>query len=125
MRRGGVEGLLTRCYDRACFALPDSAAAPDEEQKAVVDALILVAEMVQRAERGRFDRALFAEAARRAADESPVAFLRGAFLGLLCEIRELPVGALADEVEGLARAAPERMMAAGDLLDGMLAVSRT
>ncbi|MEA2630551.1 MAG: hypothetical protein QOE66_770, partial [Chloroflexota bacterium] len=125
MRRDVLEDLLTRCYDRACFALPDSAAVPDEEQKAVVDALILVADMVQRAERGRFDRALFAEAARRAADESPVAFLRGAFLGLLCEIRELPAEALAAEVGGLARAAPEQMVAAGDLLDGMLAVSRT
>jgi hypothetical protein len=125
MRRDVLEGLLTRCYDRACFALPDSAAVPDEEQKGVVDALVSVADMVQRAEPGRFDRALFAEAARRAANESPVPFLRGAFLGLLCEIRELPADALAAEVASLARAAPAQMVVAGDLLDGMLAVSRT
>jgi hypothetical protein len=51
--------------------------------------------------------------------------LRGAFLGLLCEIRELPAEALAAEVAGLAGAAPDLMVTAGDLLDGMFAVSRT
>jgi hypothetical protein len=125
LRRDVLEDLLDRCYDRACFALPDAAAVPEEEQKGVVDSLVSVADILQRAEAGRFDRALFAEAARRAADESPVPFLRGAFLGLLCEIKELPAPALAAEVEGLARAAPELMVTAGDLLDGMLAVSRT
>src|SRR5262249_245036 len=60
-----------------------------------------------------------------AASESPVPFLRGAFLGLLCEIRELPAEALAAEVAGLAGAVPDLMVTAGDLLDGMLAVSRT
>jgi hypothetical protein len=125
LRRDALEGLLTRCYDRACFALPGSAAVPEEEQKGVVDGLVSVADILQRAETGRYDRALFAEATRRAAAESPLPFLRGAFLGLLCEIRELPAAALAAEVAGLARAAPDLMITAGDLLDGMLAVSRT
>ncbi len=125
LRRDVLEDLLTRAYDRACFALPDASAVPDEEQNAVVDALVTVADLVQRTGPGHFDRALFAEAARRAADESPAPFLRGAFLGLLCEIRELPADALAAEVAGLARAAPDQMVTAGDLLDGMLAVSRT
>jgi hypothetical protein len=125
LRRDVLQDLLTRCYDRGCFALPDAAAVPEEEQQDVVVALLTVAEALQRADPGRFDRALFAEAARRAAAESPVPFLRGAFLGLLCEIRELPAESLATEVAALARAAPEQMIAAGDLLDGMLAVSRT
>lgn len=125
LRRDVLEDMLTRCYDRACFALPDADAVPDEEQPGVVEALVTVADVLQRSDPGRFDRALFAEAARRAAAETPVAFLRGAFLGLLCEVRELPPDALAAEVAGLARAAPDRMVAAGDLLDGMLAVSRT
>ncbi|HKB01801.1 MAG TPA: DUF5682 family protein [Gemmataceae bacterium] len=123
-RRDVLEDLLVRSYDRACFALPDAAAVPEDEQKGVVDALVTVAEAVQR-DPARFDRALFAEAAGRAAEDSPVPFLRGAFLGLLCEIRERPAEALAGEVAGLARAAPDRMISAGDLLDGMLAVSRT
>src|SRR5262245_41310605 len=125
LRRDAVENLLTRCYDRACFALPSSVAVPEEEQKGVVEGLVSVADSLQRAEAGRYDRVLFAEATRRAANESPVPFLRGAFLGLLCEIRELPAEALAAEVAGLAGAAPELMVTAGDLLDGMLAVSRT
>ncbi|MFO0847275.1 MAG: DUF5682 family protein [Gemmataceae bacterium] len=125
LRRDVIGWLLERCYDRACFALPDAAAVPDDEQPAVVDALVVVADLLQRSEAGRYDRSLFAEAAKRAAEETPVAFLRGAFLGLLCEIRELPAEALAAEVSGLARAAPEAMVTAGDLLDGMLAVSKT
>jgi hypothetical protein len=125
LRRDVLESLLTRSYDRACFALPASAAVPDEEQKGVVEGLVSVADILQRAEAGRYDRALFAEATKRAAAESPVPFLRGAFLGLLCEIRELGVEGLVAEVAGLARASPELMVTAGDLLDGMLAVSRT
>lgn len=125
LRRDALESLLTRCYDRACFALPHSAAVPEEEQKGVVDGLVSVADIVQRAETGRYDRVLFAEGTRRAAADSPVPFLRGAFLGLLCEIRELPAEALAAEVSSLAGAAPDLMVTAGDLLDGMLAVSHT
>ncbi len=125
LRRDVLADLLTRCYDRACFALPNAVAVPEEEQADVVNALISVAEVVQRADGERFDRTLFAEAARNAAAASPVPFLRGAFLGLLCEIRELPPAALAAEVAGLALASTEVMVTAGDLLDGMLAVSRT
>jgi hypothetical protein len=124
LNRDRLEELLVRCYDRTCFALPDSATAPEEEQNSVVEALIAVAEVVQR-DSGRYDRNLFAGAARSAAAQTPAAFLRGAFMGLLCEIRELPASALAAEVEGLARASADVMVTAGDLLDGMLAVSRT
>jgi hypothetical protein len=124
-RRDVLEDLLVRAYDRACFALPDACSVPDEEHPGVVDALVTVADLIQRAGPGRFDRDLFGSAARRAADESPAPFLRGAFLGLLCEIRALPADSLAAEVAGLARAAPDQMVTAGDLLDGMLAVSRT
>lgn len=124
LTRTRLEELLVRCYDRACFALPDSASVPDEERDAVVDALIGVADMVQR-DSGRYDRNLFAEAARTAADNTIVPFLRGAFLGLLCEIREIPACALAAEVAGLAQASTDVMVTAGDLLEGMLAVSRT
>ncbi len=124
LSRTRLEELLVRCYDRACFALPNAIAVPDEEQAGVVNALISVADVVQR-DSGRYDRALFADAARSAADNTPVPFLRGAFLGLLCEIRELPACALAAEVAGLAQAATDVMVTAGDLLDGMLAVSRT
>lgn len=122
--RTRLDELIVRCYDRACFAIPNVVAVPEGEQAGVVAALISVADAVQR-DSGRFDRALFADAARSAADATPVPFLRGAFLGLLCEIRELPPCALAAEVAGLAQASTDVMVTAGDLLDGMLAVSRT
>ncbi len=125
LRRDLLEVLLVRSHDRACFALPAAASVPDDQARPVVDALVTVADLSQRAEAGRFDRDLFADSARRAADDSPVPFLRGAFLGLLCEIRELPADALAAEVAALALASPDKMATAGDLLDGMLAVSRT
>lgn len=125
LRREVLEELLVRCYDRACFALPDASAVPDAEHPAVVEALISVAEVILRDGGTRYDRALFAEAAGTAAGVSPVPFLRGAFLGLLCEIRELPADAVAAEVAALAKAAPAVMVTAGDLLDGLLAVSHT
>jgi hypothetical protein len=125
LRRDVLQVLLIRCYDRACFALPDAASVPDEEQASMVSSLVSVADVLQRTSDGRFDRTLFAQAARRAAAESTVPFLRGAFWGLLCEIRELPADTLAAEVRSLAGTSQEQMITAGDLLDGMLAVSRT
>ncbi len=125
LSRGMIDELMIRCYDRACFALPDSSSVTDDESRPVVEALVLVADLLQRSDRDRFDRDLFAASLRRAADETPVPFLRGAFLGLLCEIRVLPAESLTAEIVGLARASAERMVTAGDLLDGMLAVSRT
>ncbi|MBY0455891.1 MAG: hypothetical protein K2V38_00990, partial [Gemmataceae bacterium] len=124
LRRDVLEDLTIRSYDRACFALPNAANVPEEEQQGVVNGLIGLAEIVLR-DSGRLDRNLFAQAAQNAAANSQVPFLRGAFLGLLCEIREIPACALAAEVANLALAAPDVMVTAGDLLDGMLAVSRT
>ncbi len=124
LRRDVLADLLSRSYDRACFALPDAANVPEEEQQGVVSGLVSLAEVVLR-DPVRYDRALFAQAAQAAANNSTVPFLRGAFLGLLCEIRELPASALASEIAGLALASVEVMVTAGDLLDGMLAVSQT
>ncbi|QEG32169.1 hypothetical protein GobsT_70210 [Gemmata obscuriglobus] len=124
LRRDVIAELLNRCFDRACFALPNAANVPEEEQQGVVDGLIGLAEVVLR-DGVRYDRTLFAQAAQNAAAQSTVPFLRGAFLGLLCEIRVIAPGVLAAEVSNLAQASTEVMVTAGDLLDGMLAVSRT
>src|SRR5262249_34858101 len=82
------------------------------------------AEVVQRADRDKFDRALFVENVRKAAELSTVPFLRGAFLGMLTELRDMTAEALAAEVSALARAPVEKMVTAGDFLDGVMAVSR-
>ena len=71
------------------------------------------------------DRSLFIEYVRKASVESTVPFLRGVFLGLLAELREITAEELAADLAALAKAPPDVMVTAGDFLDGILAVSRT
>jgi hypothetical protein len=125
LRRDVISDLVVRCYDRACFALSGAVAVPDDQQAGVVSALLALAEVVQRGSHEGLDRVLFSEQVRRAAADSPVPFLRGAFLGALAELREITPEVLAAEVASLARAPVEQMVIAGDLVDGILAVSRT
>jgi hypothetical protein len=125
LRRDVVAELITRCFDRACFSILDVIAAPEEEQPAVVNALMALAEAVLRGERLGLERSLFVEHVRKAANLTTVPFLRGVFLGMLTELRELTPEALASEVAALAKAPVERMVTAGDFVDGIMAVSRT
>jgi hypothetical protein len=98
---------------------------PEEQQSEVVGSLQALAEVVQQGEPKGLGRAFFAQHVRKAAGGTKVPFLRGAFLGLLGELRELGPEQLAAEVSALARAPLERQVTAGDFLDGVLAVSRT
>jgi hypothetical protein len=125
LRRDLLADLCVRCFDRACFSILDVVAAPEEQQAEVVSALLSLAEAALRGDRQGLDRGLFAEHVRKAAGLTEVPFLRGVFLGMLTELREWTTEELAAEVSALARAAPERMVTAGDFLDGVLAVSRT
>ncbi len=125
LRRDLLDELIVRCFDRACFALPDAASAPEEQQRDVVSALLQLAEAVVRGDRPGLERDLFAEHVRKAAEQSTVPFLRGAFLGMLSEIRDLSPDLLAAEVSALAKAPVDKMTTAGDFLDGIMATSRT
>jgi hypothetical protein len=125
LRRDMLEEMILRCYDRACFAVPEVASVPEDQQQAVVSALLALAEVVLRGDRERLDPSLFAAHVRTAAEESTVPFLRGAFLGLLAELRVISPQELAAEVAAHAKAPVERMIQAGDFLDGAMAVSRT
>jgi hypothetical protein len=125
LRRDLLADLIVRCFDRACFSILDVIAAPEEEQADVVTALLALAEVVLQGERKGLERALFAEHVRKAAGETKVPFLHGVFLGILAELRELGPEQLAAEVSALARAPADRMVTAGDFLDGIMAVSRT
>lgn len=124
LQRAVLADLIERAYDRACFALADAATAPQDQQAAVVAALLTLAEPVLRGDRG-LDQNLLVENVRGAADLTAVPFLRGAFLGLLAELRHMTAEQLADELRGLARSGVERMVTAGDFLEGVLAVSRS
>jgi hypothetical protein len=125
LRREALDDLIVRAFDRACFSLPGVASVPEEQQREVVEALLGLAEVVLRGGREGVDRALFSQHVRQAARESPVPFLRGAFLGALAELREVTPEELAGELSALARGPVDQMVTAGDLLDGILAVSRT
>jgi hypothetical protein len=125
LRRGILEDLIVRCFDLACFAILDVVAAPEEQQDQVVSMLVALAEVTQQADKQNLDRSLFAQHVRAAAEASPVPFLKGAFLGILSELREVEPSELADFVRGLAKSSVEVMVTAGDFLDGVMAVSRT
>ncbi|RPI80529.1 MAG: hypothetical protein EHM42_11980 [Planctomycetaceae bacterium] len=132
-QRAGLRGLdrqllgdmLVRCYDRACFAIPEVASVPDDQQPEVLSGLLTVADCVLRDSSGTYDRDLFAVHVKSAAAASPVPFLRGAFLGLLTELRVLEPEELAREIAAFASASSDVMARAGDFVDGALAVSRT
>lgn len=124
LRQEAVVALLERCFDRACFALAGAIALPDDQHADLMTALLTLGELVQRGRQG-LDRALFVEQVRQASRDSPIPYLRGAFLGTLVELRDEPPDKLAAEVSGLARAPVEQMVTAGDFLAGVLAVSRT
>jgi hypothetical protein len=125
LRRDLLDDLIVRCHDRACFSILDVVAVPEEQQPQVVDALLSLAEVTLRGDRQGLDRGLFAEHVRKAASVTAVPFLRGAFLGMLTELREKKAEELAAELSALAKAPVDQMVTAGDLLDGILAVSRT
>jgi hypothetical protein len=118
-----LEDLLRRCFDRACFAVPGVACVPPEDWEQVMHGLLALAEpVVQRAD---LDADLFAAHVERAAQISTVPFLRGAFLGVLTEMRRFKADALAAELAAYARGGVDQQVVAGDFLHGILRVSKT
>ncbi len=124
LRRDILAELIVRCFDRACFSIPDAASVPENQQESVVQALSALAEIVLRGGDERLDKELFANYLRYAAEDSKVPFLRGAFLGMLAEIRQF-TDELAEEIRAFAYAPSDEMIHAGDFVDGVMAVSRT
>jgi hypothetical protein len=118
-----LEDLLPRCFARACFAVPEVACVPAEQYDEVIDGLLAMAEAV--VQRTDMDADLFAVSVENAAKVSNVPFLRGAFLGVLAEMRRFSSEALAAELVAHARGTVEQQIAAGDFLHGVLKVSRT
>jgi hypothetical protein len=115
--------LISRCFDRACFAIPEVASVPPEEWDNVIQGLLALAEPVM--QRQDLDANLFAAHVDRAARESTMPFLRGAFLGVLTEMRRMKPEAIAAELTAYARGSVEQQIVAGDFLHGVLKVSKT
>lgn len=115
--------LISRCFDRACFAVPEVACVPTEEWENVIAGLLALAEPV--VQRQDLDADLFANHVEHAARISTMPFLRGAFLGVLTEMRRMKPESLAAELTAYARGGVEQQVVAGDFLHGVLRVSRT
>jgi hypothetical protein len=124
LRRDVVAELVQRCYGRACFAIPDIASAPREEEREVVTGLQAVAEAVLGEHEVPLPRELLATYVTNAAAQTSSMFMRGVLLGLLAELRVIDGPALAAEIAGLARGSEATMVAAGDFVRGILEVSR-
>ncbi len=118
-----IDKLIESAFDRACFALPNSANAPEEEQQEVIDALRIVSEALLGTE--QLDQALFIHQVQHAAAISEIPFLQGALLGMLAELRVISIEESSQALAGFAQQPAERQLAAGDFLDGMLATCRT
>ncbi len=123
-----LESLILRCFDRACFAIPNTANVSEESQKEVIFALLGLAEALQLSGRGNvpeLDRNLFLQHLRQAALISVSPFMCGAFWGMLTELRELPIEELTSLISAYAKEQPDKMVQAGDFLDGLMSVCRT
>jgi hypothetical protein len=118
-----LKDLLPRCFARACFAVPEVACVPAEQFDEVINGLLAMAEAV--VQRTDMDADLFAVSVENAAKASNAPFLRGAFLGVLTEMKRFTTESLAAELVAHARGSVEQQIAAGDFLHGVLKVSRT
>lgn len=125
LKRDVLADLIVRCFNKACFAIIDVIAVPEDQQPQVVDGLLSLAEIVLRGNVEGIDGDLFAEHVRAAADETNVPFLRGMFLGLLAEMRVVSADELASEISALAKSSQDKLATAGELLHGILTASRT
>ncbi|MBX9695619.1 MAG: hypothetical protein K2Z81_24760, partial [Cyanobacteria bacterium] len=124
LKQEALLDLIIRCFDRACFAILDVIAVPPDQEESVVAALTMLAEAMLRGEIFNLDRALFVEHVIQAHEASEVPFLKGAFFGMLLEMRERSSEDLAAEIIALTRSPVEKMLSAGDLLHGVMSVSR-
>jgi hypothetical protein len=125
IREDVVVDLESRCFARACFAIPEVANVPVEDHEEVLAALKSVAEALLGDSAGGFDRDLFVENVRSAYAESNSPYLRGAMCGLLTETRAQPAELLSQEIVKFAQSRPEVMLTCGEFLDGVMATSRT
>ncbi|HSN25139.1 MAG TPA: DUF5682 family protein [Kofleriaceae bacterium] len=122
--RTAIEDLAGRAFTRACLAITDLGAIPEDQQEATIAHLKSLAEAVL----GRdleLDRDLFADQVKTAALAADAPFMQGAFAGLLAELRELDPADLAARVAAFATSHPDKMVLAGEFLDGAFAVSKT
>ncbi len=122
--RVAIDELAERAYTRACLAIGDLGAIPVDQQEVTIGHLKSLAEAVLGGDL-ELDRALFSEQVTAAALAATLPFMQGAFAGLLAELRVIDPADLAARVAAFATSQPDKMVLAGEFLDGAFAVSKT
>ncbi|MCK5889374.1 MAG: hypothetical protein KAG19_05470 [Methylococcales bacterium] len=125
IKKQAVQRLIVQAYNRACFAIPDSATTPQEKQYEIVEALKIIAEIVFKDKSGEMDIELLHINIQSAATLTDVPFLKGAFYGLLAELKVIPSDEVIYLLAAYAKAMPDILVQSGDFLEGLLSVSRT
>lgn len=125
LRKDLLDDLISRCFGRACFAMPNAANAPPEELPEVIAGVRSLGEVLLGEKGADLDRDLFVLNARTTLADSRNARLRGALSGILTEIRAQSPEDLAADVARFARALPEEMVLCGDFLSGVMETSKT
>lgn len=122
--RAAIADLAGRAYTRACLAIGDLGAIPNDQQEETLGHLKALAEAVLGGDM-ELDRTLFSDAVKHAAVTATAPFMQGAFAGILAELREIDPADLAKRIAAFATSHPQMMVLAGEFLDGAFAVSRT
>jgi len=117
--------LSVQAYERACFAILATITIPEEQQIVVVEALKIIAEAVFKDKTGDMDLNLFITNIQSAVNETEIVYLRGAFQGLLAELKVISSDSVLQYLAAYSQAPPDILIQAGSFLEGMLSVSRT
>lgn len=125
IKKETVHNLIVQSYYRACFAIPDASSVAQEHQYSVVEALKIIAETVFNDQSGAMDIDVLSTNVQNAAELTEVPFLKGAFYGLLAELKVISGEQVLSLLAAYAQAAPEILVQAGDFLEGLLSVSRS
>lgn len=123
LRRDRVAEMASRAFSRACFAMLDITSAPDDDHPKIVQGLMILAEVVLKTDDAQ-QRQLFEQYVLATLGETSLPLLRGALMGLTVELRLSPHGVLTDEIRSFAASPQDKMVDAGDFIQGVIMVSR-
>jgi len=122
--RAVLAELARRAYTRACLAIGELGALPEDQHEEAIGHLKSLAEAVLAGD-AELPRDDLVDALVSAAQAATSPFMQGAFAGMLAELRVIEPAELARRVAAFANAHVSHMTLAGEFLDGAFAVSKT
>lgn len=123
MKRDQIAAMSQQTFARACFAMLDTASAPDDQHPSIIGGLTTLADIVLRGT-AEDQRQLFAQYVAATCHATQLPMLKGALMGLSVEIKLTSADELLQEIHAFAHSPPEQMVGAGDFIHGVIAVSR-